>query len=158
MTEKSALARRMRALAGRETTDVNTTRGIAIVTRMRLARANQHVHTQQLRRFPEKGTNQGTGQPTGLPKRAYLACRMYGAVKTDENQYQHVWREDWTQITLQCPADKFIPTNSSKKFGENSAQESFGDSCLPGDRGKTTQNQSQHLFRQCDNTSSGNWG
>ena len=55
MTEKIALARRMRALAGRETTDVNTTRGIAIVTRMRLARAKHHVHTQQLRRFPEKG-------------------------------------------------------------------------------------------------------
>ena len=49
MTEKIALARRMRALAGRETTDVNTTRGIAIVTRMRLARANEHVHQQQPR-------------------------------------------------------------------------------------------------------------
>ena len=43
--KKIALARRMRALAGRETTDVNTTRGIAIVTRMRLARAKACAYT-----------------------------------------------------------------------------------------------------------------
>ena len=50
MTEKIALARRMRALAGRETTDVNTTRGIAIVTRMRLARANGMCIHSEMRR------------------------------------------------------------------------------------------------------------
>ena len=69
MTEKIALARRMRALAGRETTDVNTTRGIAIVTRMRLARANQHVHTQQLRRYPEKDTQTGAGLTGGFDQK-----------------------------------------------------------------------------------------
>lgn len=61
---------------------------------------------------------------------------LRGAVKTDENQYQHVWREDWTQITLQWAADKFIPTNPSKKFGENYEQESRGRILPAGRPGK----------------------
>ena len=123
MTDKIALARRMRALAGRETTDVNTTRGIAIVTRMRLARASTCAYTANeesgtCKRIPELRFEH-RNRPCGAPG---------GAVKTDEKQYQHVWIEDRTQVP--CNARGPVPpTISTKNIRRELRQESFRSSC-----------------------------
>ena len=77
------------------------------------------------------------------------------AVKTDENQYQHVWERIGHR--LRCNARR---TSSFQQIRRRNSTRTRTSCVRAGHEAeqKTTQNQSQHLFRQWDNTSSGNWG
>ena len=76
-----------------ETTDVNTTRGIATVTDAP-RESERHVHTQRNEEggYPAKETRLTIRTPLS-PQGVPGCCE-----KTDENKYQHVWIEDRTQI------------------------------------------------------------